>query len=204
MNDDSGRAETTVRRSPRPEVSAPFVLRWGDLRPLRCRNISGCEVSTAVGHAEAIGAAGVGTMSPRTAYRRRNVLPKASEKAEQAAIVDLLRAIGSEVYVLGTRRPKGDYPGTRQTPGLPDVLAFLPARSRRNGEPRMQLWVEVKACGGKLRPEQIVFRDLCLDADVPHVVGGIDAVTEWLISQRFLSREHVPYVRRDARPTRPA
>jgi len=34
---------------------------------------------------------------------------RVSEKQEQQAIVDLLRLIGAKVYVLGTKRRKGDY-----------------------------------------------------------------------------------------------
>jgi hypothetical protein len=45
------------------------------------------------------------------------------EKAEQAGIVKLVRALGGRVYVLGTRRKRGDFQGTMQTPGLPVTRA---------------------------------------------------------------------------------
>jgi hypothetical protein len=34
------------------------------------------------------------------------------------------------------------------------------------------LWIEVKASGGRLRPEQAAFRDRCLEAGVADIVGG--------------------------------
>jgi hypothetical protein len=74
------------------------------------------------------------------------------ERAEQASGVQLLRAVGARVWVLGTTRPKGDYPGTRQTPGICDVVAVLP---RGMGV----LFWEVKAVGGRFRPDQLVFRE---------------------------------------------
>jgi hypothetical protein len=114
---------------------------------------------------------------------------KVPEKAEQAAIVRLLASLGAKVYVLGTRRPAGDYQGTRQTPGLPDVLAFLPLHAARRGhfeQSRELLAIEVKAKGGRLRPEQVVFRELCQQASVAHVVGGLDAVIAWLTARGYL------------------
>jgi hypothetical protein len=115
------------------------------------------------------------------------------EKIEQAHIEQLLRTVGAAVYTIGTRRRKGDHQGTRQTPGLPDVLAFLP----RHGESsaRVLLFVEAKAAGGRLRPEQRVFREQCLDADVAHVVGGYDAVVAWLVARGRLRADSVPHYR---------
>jgi hypothetical protein len=46
--------------------------------------------------------------------------PRIPEKVIQQQIVTLLRSIGAQVWVLGTRRKRGDYQGTMQTPGLPD------------------------------------------------------------------------------------
>ena len=73
----------------------------------------------------------------------------ASEKQEQQAILELLRLVKARVYVLGTVRPKGDYPGTRQTPGLPDLEAWLP-----HGNGCHLLKIEVKAVGGRLSDAQ--------------------------------------------------
>lgn len=101
------------------------------------------------------------------------------EKAEQAAIVQLLRTIGARVYVLGTRRRKGDYPGTNQTPGLPDLYAFLPAGPHR-AYAATTLWVEVKAPRGRLSAEQRAFAEACEAARQRHVVGGLDEVVVFL------------------------
>lgn len=96
------------------------------------------------------------------------------EKAVQRQIVGLLRLLGWQVWVLGTVRRRGDHPGTMQTPGAPDLLCLGPVT-----HPGL-LCVEVKAKGGRLRPDQQRFRDACQAAGVPHVVGGLDDVVRWL------------------------
>lgn len=106
------------------------------------------------------------------------------EKAEQAAIVQLLESLGAKVYVLGTRRRKGDYQGTMQTPGIPDLYVFLP-HVRHPQWPHAPfgataLWIEVKAEGGKLSPEQETFQCLCRNREVGHVVGGLHEVMVFL------------------------
>lgn len=120
------------------------------------------------------------------------------EKAAQQHIVQLLRSIGCQVYVLGTHRRRGDYHGTMQTPGLPDVLAFLPPRREVSGASalaRRLLVVEAKAPAGRLRPEQKTFRSCCIDAAVDHVVGGLDAVIAWLIREGYVRMDQVPHYR---------
>lgn len=57
---------------------------------------------------------------------RRRRPPVIPEKSEQSQIVQLLRSLGAQVYVLGNHRRKGDFAGTMQTPGLPDLQAFMP------------------------------------------------------------------------------
>jgi hypothetical protein len=110
------------------------------------------------------------------------------ERAIQAHVAALLRHVGADVYVLGTTRRRGDYHGTMQTPGLPDLLAFLP----RGGG---LLAVECKAPGGRLRPEQETFRTACLACEAPflthHVVGGLDAVIAYLIDLGLLRADQV-------------
>ena len=113
------------------------------------------------------------------------------EKTEQAAIVQLLCGLGAAVYPIGTHRRRGDYQGTMMAPGLPDVLALLP-------QERGVLFVEVKAPRGRLRPEQAVFRQRCLDchsAQIHHVVGGLDAVIGYLIGVGLLKSTQVAYYR---------
>lgn len=120
-----------------------------------------------------------------TAPRRRQ-----PERAIQAQGVRLLKTLGAAVWTIGTTRRKGDYMGTMQTPGLPDVLAFLPVRGLR--ERRLLVW-EAKAPKGRLRPEQAEFRDQCLFAGVAHVVGGTDALVAWLVQERYLHADQVPH-----------
>lgn len=113
--------------------------------------------------------------------------PVVPEKVEQAHIVRLLRSLGGQVYVLGTHRRRGDHPGTMQTPGLPDLIAFLP---RIPGV----LCVEVKSARGRLRPEQAAFRASCLAIGPPvyHVVGGLNAVLAQLVALGLLRADQVP------------
>lgn len=114
------------------------------------------------------------------------------EKAEQADTLRLLETLGAAVYVLGTRRPKGrccptcgtfvaESQGTRQTPGLPDVLAFLP------GVPSPVLFIEQKrADGGRLSEAQKDFRALAETSTAGYVSGAIDDVIAWLTRRGFL------------------
>jgi len=116
------------------------------------------------------------------------------ERIVQRQVVHLLRSVGGQVYVIGTTRPKGDRPGTMQTPGIPDLYVLLPDAPWRTtpdsggfataGSKSQTcahgLWVEVKATGGRLRPAQAEFARLCVQAGCPHVVGGVDAVLTYL------------------------
>lgn len=129
-----------------------------------------------------------------TATSRRFARPvRVSEKAEQAHIVQLLRSIGAKVFVSGTVRRRGDFAGTMQTPGIPDVEAFLPPRWDCG------LWrvlkVEVKRVGGQLRPEQAEYRDLCSRANVAHVIGPLDAVIAWLAAEGYVKTSQFPTYR---------
>ena len=101
------------------------------------------------------------------------------EKQEQAAIVKLLKLLGASVYIIGTKRRKGDYQGTMQTPGIPDLYVFMPVPN--TCEPCfVDVWIEVKAPKGRASEAQQAFQQHCANADVRHLVGGIDVVTEWL------------------------
>lgn len=142
--------------------------------------------------------------TPRRTRPRRPAGPRVLEKTEQAHIIQTIGQVRGKVYVLGTRRPKGDYQGTRQTPGIPDLLVFLPpspgSRTVMNGcsGPSVewrQVWIEAKAAGGRLRPEQVVFAHHCLSAGVDHIVGGLDAVIAWLIREGYLNRDQVAHYR---------
>jgi hypothetical protein len=76
--------------------------------------------------------------------------PILSEKVEQARILELLRAIGAAVYVSGTVRPRTDaHHGTCQTPGIPDLCAFLPGPPGSHPPAYTLLFIECKRAGGR-------------------------------------------------------
>jgi VRR-NUC domain len=106
------------------------------------------------------------------------------EKFIQRDIQKLLLLLGAKVYVLGTRRAQGDHQGTRQSPGLPDLIAFLPARlpSRRS----RILLIEVKRPGNDLSQAQFDFQTLCQRADIAYVTGNLDRVLTWLTAEGYL------------------
>lgn len=99
------------------------------------------------------------------------------EKVVQAQIVKLLKQVGARVYVLGTRRGKNDFQGTRQTPGLPDLIAFVPARHVVSE----LLVIEVKAERGRLSQDQKDFAGSCVNANVWYVSGGLNDVIKALV-----------------------
>ena len=119
-------------------------------------------------------------------------VPPVREKVVQAHIRALLMAVGGKVYTIG-RPPRRDaaYKGTGQTPGIPDLLVHLPARV----SDAHQLWVEVKAKGGKLSGEQASFRDFCGMAGIAHVVGGLDEVIGYLAERGYVDPRNVPHYR---------
>jgi hypothetical protein len=131
--------------------------------------------------------------------------PRVPESVEQAHIVTLVRSIAGKPYVLGTRRRKGDHQGTMQTPGIGDVYAWLPAPRLKAGVPTF-VWFEVKGTGGRLRPEQTEFKQLCEIAGVPHVVGGLDAAIAFLCSGGWISAANLPHYKQpkeSGAPTQP-
>lgn len=112
--------------------------------------------------------------------RRTDAIYVPNEKLEQAAIVSLIQQLGGTVYVLGTRRRRGDHQGTMMTPGLPDLFAFLPNPALKVGAPAVGIWIEVKADGGRLSAQQVLFQQRCQWAHVPYLTGGLDAVIGFL------------------------
>ena len=129
-------------------------------------------------------------MTTRRADPRRRPL----EKVEQQHIITLARSIGCQVYVLGTRRPKGDYPGTRQTPGIPDLWMFLPMRHPDCSG----LWWEVKRKGGTRTPEQMAFGESCALAGQRYGFGTANDFCDYLIRHGYLRPEQVSHERRRA------
>jgi hypothetical protein len=123
-----------------------------------------------------------------------HTLPRQSEKRVQAQIVSLIQAIGGQVNVIGRPSPKDGrtHRGTGQTPGLPDLYAFLPLRV---DVPMRGVWIEVKAAGGKLRPEQRLFMEMCHAAGVPHILGGVDQVVAYLQAGGWVKADAAPMAR---------
>lgn len=136
------------------------------------------------------------------------------EDVEQSQSAQLLRSLGGRVWELGTKRSRRDhYMGTRQTPGLPDVIAFLPVHvgngyDSTTGEPLLLGWrlliVEHKRAAspgrraGRLRKrpgnllDQVKFRECCLGADIDHIVGGYREVVAWLIEHGYATADSFP------------
>lgn len=111
----------------------------------------------------------------------RNKLPRVSEKAEQAAIVKLLQSIGAHVYPLSQPR------ATMQAEGLPDLWVFMPATNDRRSSIRSALWIEVKALDGTMRPKQELFKNLCDEHEVTHLVAfGVDGMIAYLTEGGWL------------------
>jgi len=125
------------------------------------------------------------TGQPGTLFRKG--LPRVPEKVIQAQCVRLLRSLGGLVWTLGTSRRAGDYHGTMQTPGLPDVIFAIRGRMGM---------LECKAAGGKLRPEQAVFRQACADCGVHHITGGVEELFAWLVAEGIVLPDNVPHGRR--------
>ena len=123
-------------------------------------------------------------------------MPVQREKIIQQQVVNLLRSLGCGVYVLGTRRRQGDYPGTAQTPGIGDIFTFLPRRPIDDCVLPACLWLELKAPGGRRSPEQVAFGDACERSGVPYVTGGLDDVIAWLVTAGYLKPENLPHYRR--------
>ncbi|HWP39104.1 MAG TPA: VRR-NUC domain-containing protein, partial [Gemmatimonadales bacterium] len=71
-------------------------------------------------------------------------------------------ALGCRVYSFSDWRAAP----TRNTPGVPDLYAFLP-------QGRGTLWIELKRPGGVLSDEQREFLEACRACGEPMVVGGM-------------------------------
>jgi len=123
------------------------------------------------------------------------------EKDEQQAILHLLVAIGcrydktglrTDIWVLGTRRRRGDHQGTMQTPGIGDVFAVLPplrgALPNAWGFAPPVLWIEVKAQDGELSDAQENFR-ATVRGRCAYITGGLDAVRAYLTDRGYLKRQ---------------
>lgn len=132
------------------------------------------------------------------------------EKVVQQHVVRLLETVGSHVYVLGTRRSRGqrcpackefvpntDH-STHQTPGISDVYAMVPD-PEMDGQ-RRPMWVECKAEGGRPSPAQVRFAEQCRAAGIWHVTGDLDDVIAFLLDKQVLKRWQVAHYRLPALP----
>lgn len=105
--------------------------------------------------------------------------PEPSEAALQAALMRRLRLRGwlcVRVNGGGFKTPRGFFwayiiQGLNASKGFPDVLALKGSRFRL---------IEVKCAGGKLRPEQIAFRDFarrhCVEVEIVEGLAGLNAL----------------------------
>lgn len=136
------------------------------------------------------------------AVRRRNTTPR--ERVEQLGIRRLMLSLGAKEYVLGTTRRKGDYAGTMQTPGIPDLQFFLPEKRARfdaEAKPftRRLVIVEAKrAKGGRFSAPQIEYRGLTQAAGVDYIGGCLDDVIAWLVREGYLDPKNLPHYRTTA------
>ena len=112
------------------------------------------------------------------------------EKQAQRALCALIRSLGGQVWVLGTRRRRTDYQGTMMSPGLPDCWFMLPPR-RDLGQGAIAGWIEVKAPRGRLSAAQIAFRAACVESGVVHLVGGLDSFVAWCVAQGRVKADQV-------------
>lgn len=117
-----------------------------------------------------------------------------SEKQEQAAIVQLLETLGGKVWVLGTKRRTGDFQGTMQTPGIPDLYCALPLRSSTRHY--RALWIEVKSSQGRASAAQKAFGAVARTTiGTVHLQGTCHDVQNWLVAHGWLSGPPVPVVK---------
>lgn len=117
----------------------------------------------------------LGAINADVATKRANVL----EKAEQAYITRMARAIGFHVYNLSQSR------ASKQTPGLGDIWLVHQARHFAG-------WFESKRqVGGVRSAAQVAFGEECAAADIPYGFGDRYAFALWL-SQCGFTPPNIP------------
>ena len=110
------------------------------------------------------------------------------EKQAQRAVCALIKLLGGQVWVLGTRRRRTDYQGTMMSPGLPACWFMFPPRRDLGA---IAGWIEVKAPRGRLSAAQIAFRAACVESGVVHLVGGLDSFVAWCVAQGRVKADQV-------------
>lgn len=143
----------------------------------------------------------------RSPKARTDRPPRRLEKHEQLDAQRLFAQLGGTVYVIGTRRPRGrkcpschtfvpEHQGTCQTPGIADLLVFLP---RRGAPGLVAVFVEMKATDGRLRAAQADFRAQCQAANLPHVTGTFEEVLAWLVAEGYVRADGLAHYRKAAK-----
>jgi hypothetical protein len=126
---------------------------------------------------------------PTMTCDRERVKPKPRlEKHEQNDGVRLLRSLGAAVYVLGTKRRAGDYQGTMQTPGIPDVHFFIPCQD----VVEFAFWEVKRSRLGRISHEQADYAEHCHRAGIPYICGDLTVLMRWLVEHGYLRADQLP------------
>lgn len=139
------------------------------------------------------------------AGRRR---PVQHEKVEQAHILQLAAVIGAKYYVLGTRRSRGkacpscgtfvpEDQGTRQTPGISDLVLFLkrPPALTDYEHARLLLFWETKSSSGRRSADQDEFASWAADAGVAYGCGTYNDFIAWCVRYGYCKTDQFPHYR---------
>lgn len=92
----------------------------------------------------------------------------ALEDEHVAAGVKIMLALGFE-HVSYSQKKRA-----KVTPGIPDHRFYHRAR-------RLFVWWESKASWGRQSPAQRNYQEMCDACGDPYVLGGVDAIRQWLI-----------------------
>lgn len=99
-----------------------------------------------------------------------------SEKDVEAQCDTLMRNLGWRLVRFSQPRH------TMQSFGIPDRRYYPPKRSAIT---RCPFWFEVKKKGGKQRPDQKEFQQMCADHDEHYVIGGLEELAAHLREQKI-------------------
>ena len=113
--------------------------------------------------------------SPRLSALR-STQRELGRKGVKAAVKRLYESVGGKVYNTSGQRMFGN------TPGLPDLIVFVPLKGRR-----IVLWHEAKAAKGKANEAQLMFRALADEAHTVHVTGGLEEARIALVTLGVLA-----------------
>jgi len=136
---------------------------------------------------------------------------RVSEAVEQRHVIDTCVSIGGRVWVLGTKRgtvkcqhcgrPTLEHQGTKQTPGVSDLICFVPDRrglSLPGGTPKLfeHAYVEMKALDGTQSDPQKDFETMCLASGVRYTLcRGLNGFLALCIELGAIKPDNVPHYR---------